>query len=134
MRMKHHIIVFLIVFLSSCGSMDTRKKLETLDESIKQYNIAMRWALYNKAQGYHMLKDGARLKIDPDSLKHIRITGYSVTEKILNDDLTESVVHGEFNYYHNEYGTLKKASFTHNWWYDPDSKSWFNESEFPDFE
>ncbi|MFQ5661616.1 MAG: hypothetical protein ACE5GZ_14490 [Gammaproteobacteria bacterium] len=133
--MIKQISIFFIVAicLVSCSGMSTKKRLETFEESIKQYNIALRWALYTKVEDFHIKRNGERMRVDRDALKNIRITGYSVQEKTINEDLTEAVVEGEINYYNKEYGTLKKMAYTYKWWYEPESKRWFIESEFPEF-
>ena len=130
---KHLYIFILVVCLSACASTQTKNKVEGLEESVKNYNIALRWAEYLDAQKYHVSKDGAKQNIDLDYLKNIRITGYTIQSKVLNDDVTEALINTEINYYNVEYGTLKKLMNEQKWWYEPESKRWFVESEFPSF-
>jgi len=66
-------------------------------------------------------------------METIRVTGFTITEKTLNEDVTEAVVKGELNYYRVDYGTLKKIDLNQTWWFEPDSKEWFLQSEFPQF-
>ncbi len=129
-------VIYLILFLSltACSGGLTKKKAEVLQESIKQYNIALRWAQYNKVQDYHKKRDGSDSHIDRNALKNIRVTGYTVQEKVINEELTEATVKGVIDYYNNEYATLKKIDFTYVWWYEAESKRWFNESDLPDFQ
>ncbi len=130
---KHLYFFILVVCLSACASTQTKNKVEGLEESLKNYNIALRWAQYLDVQNYHVLKDGAIQNIDLEYLKKIRITGYTIHSKVLNDEVTEAFINTEINYYNVEYGTLKKLMNEQKWWYEPESKGWFIESEFPRF-
>ena len=134
MTKRLSILLFLSLFLVACNSINVRRRAEILDDSIDQYNVAMRWAFYNEAEAFHMSRDGVRSKIDSDALEDIRITGYSIAEKNINEELTEATVRGEISYYNTGQGTLKKTKFDHKWWYDPEQKRWFNESEPPMFQ
>ena len=63
----------------------------------------------------------------------VRVTGFKIDKKVLNKDLTEAVVTGEFDYYREDYGTVKKLDFEQHWWYDDDAGHWYLESPFPKF-
>jgi hypothetical protein len=127
------LVLILSLFLCSCNDTGVRNKVSNLDESIKQYNIALRWAMHENLDGYHVTRDGERKKINRKSLENIRITGFDFSEKELNDEATEATVNGEIKYYRTDVGTLKSLSYEQIWWYDEDLKRWFMESDFPVF-
>ena len=127
-------LVFLIsLSLCSCDDTGVRNKVSNLDESIKQYNIALRWAMHEALDSYHVTRDGERNKLDRKSIENIRITGFQFSDKELNAESTEATVKGEIKYYRTDVGTLKSISYEQTWWYDEDLKRWFMESDFPVF-
>ncbi len=130
---KRLYLYIFVICLSACASTQIKNKVEGLEESIKNYNIALRWSQYLDAQRFHVSKDGARQNIDLEYLEKIRITGYSIHSKVITDEVTEALISTEINYYNDEYGTLKKLMNEQKWWYEPESKGWFIESEFPSF-
>lgn len=134
MLRQYIIFIFTLVLLASCnGPGGIKKRVTSLDETITDYNVAWRWGFFNKIEDYHRKNDDEEQKFDRSSFKNIRITGYSISEKIINEDIDEATVTGVLNYYNNEYGTLKELPFTHHWWYEEESKRWFNGSDYPEF-
>lgn len=131
---KHFTLTLVaILFLSACNTSNVRLRVEDLDESIKQYNIAWRWAMYNRIEAYHRSTSGQPAQLEEAALENVRVTGYTVKEKNINPEYDEATVKGEIDYYHTNQGTLQKLSFDHRWWYDPELKAWFNSSPIPDF-
>ncbi len=117
----------------ACGNSGVRQKVENLDAVIDEYAYALRWLRKNDAVAYHMQRDGTRPQIDTSVMDVIRVTGFTITEKTLNAELTEGKVVGELSYYHNEYGMLRTINYTQSWWYDAEAKKWYLESDFPAF-
>ena len=134
--MKKLIIVLLgitILSLTGCNSSGTRKKMETLEDSINQYAFALRWGRYEDAYNYHIDEQGNKAEMHLDRLEPIRVTGFHIIEKTVNAELTEAMVKGDLNYYHNEYGTLRKAPLEQTWWYREEDKKWYLKTPFPEF-
>jgi hypothetical protein len=134
MRIKLFFVCLVLLVQVSCNGTGVRGKVASLDESIKQYNIALRWAQYEKLDSYHVDMDGKRIGVDREALKDIRITGYEITAKELNDDMNEATVNGVISYYRNDRGTLATKSYDHSWWYDEDIKRWFLANNLPTLE
>ncbi|MEX2353226.1 MAG: hypothetical protein WD709_03490 [Gammaproteobacteria bacterium] len=128
-------IMALLLLLSACGGGDSgvRKMVQDLDYAINDYAYALRWARTDDAVAYHVNRDGSKPDIDLSDMDAIRVTGFTITEKVLNDDVTAATVSGELNYYHNDYGTLREIEYHQSWWYEPESKKWYVESDFPEF-
>jgi uncharacterized protein YjaG (DUF416 family) len=127
------ILIFLSLILVSCNGANIKHQVKTLEDAITEYNTGLRWAMYNNVDAYGKSSDGTHTPVDREALKNIRITGYEVIEKHVNDDATEAIVKGEISYYSNEYGTLRKVDFEQTWWYDAESKHWFVEGALPKF-
>lgn len=119
--------------LAACNGVGTRKKGDDLVTAMDEYVAALRWGRFDKAKEYHMQKDGERAEIDSSQLEYIRVTGHTIKKKTVNEALDEATVKMEIQYYHNEYGTLKKIVVDQVWWYQEDAKKWFLSSDFPKF-
>jgi len=132
MKCKVWTLIFVLV-ISACGDAGIRKMVQDLDYAIDDYAYALRWSRSNDAVAYHLNRDGSRPQIELSVMESIRVTGFTIKGKALNDDLTEATVNGELEYYHNEYGTLRKTNYSQSWWYEPESKKWYVESDFPEF-
>lgn len=127
------ITVCLIVALSGCSGVKTKRRVLTLDDSINHYVQDLRWSRLDDAAAYHVNRDGQKADIDLKAMEPIKITEYRIIDKKVNDDVTEATVTGELEYYNNEYGTLKKISLHQKWWFEEKSGKWFLESDFPKF-
>ena len=123
----------LSFFLVACNSIGTRSKGEGLVNAVDEYVAALRWGRFEKAAEYHMSEDGSRPEIDASQGEYIRVTGHTMKKKEVNDTLDAAAVKIEMQYYHNEYGTLKKIIIDQEWWYQEDLKGWFLSTEFPKF-
>lgn len=126
-------ILALVMILTACGDSGIRKTVQDLDFAINDYAYALRWSRSDDAIAYHVNQDGSRPDIDISVMNAIRVTGFTIKQKDLNDDITAATVSGELDYYHNEYGTLRKIDYQQSWWYEPESKKWYLESDFPEF-
>ena len=73
------------------------------------------------------------MEIDTSQLEYIRVTGHTVKKKSVNESVNEAQVEMEMQYYHNEYGTLKKMTIQQSWWYSKELKGWYLSSDFPKF-
>lgn len=127
------ITVCLVVFLAGCGGTANKKRVSVLQESIDNYVQALRWSRLDDAVVYHVNRDGEKAEIDLTPMESIRITDYSIKDKVLNSDFTEATVTGELDYYNTAYGTLKKMPLKQKWWFEEESGKWFLESDFPKF-
>ena len=123
----------LLVVLSGCGGISNTKRMSILQDSIDIYVQSLRWARLDEAASYHVRRDGTKIEVDLAPMETVRVTGYSIKDKDVNDDYTEATVTGELNYYHTEYGTLKKIPLEQKWWFQQETGKWLLESDFPKF-
>ena len=126
-------VLVLLLILSACGDAVIRERVEDLDYAIDNYAYALRWSRSNDAVAYHKNRDGSKPAIDVSAMEVIRVTGFTIREKTLNSDNTGASVKGELSYYHNDYATLRTIEYSQSWWYEPESKKWYLDSEFPQF-
>jgi hypothetical protein len=131
---KFRVVVYVICLaIAACNGTNIRLKANSLETAIDEYSAAWRWALYNNIAAMHQDRDGGEINLDAERLKTLRVTGYRVAEKIINEAATEATVKGEIEYYNTTQGTLQKVSFEQLWWYDEARKSWFNAGRIPEF-
>lgn len=133
MQYRKILLLFVTLVFVSCNSGNIKRQINSLDDSITEYNKSLRWSMFNNLDSYNRSPDGKEMPVNRDAMKNIRITGYEVTEKNVNPDATKATVKGEISYYNNEYGVLKKIPYEENWWYDAEVKHWFMDSPLPDF-
>jgi len=123
----------LALVLVACNGVSTKKKAVGLTTAMDEYIAALRWGRLDRAMEYHLRRDGTHPAIDSSQLEYIRVTGHHIKKKSVNEALDEATVQIEMQYYHNQYGTLKKIIFDQEWWYQEEAKSWFLSSDFPKF-
>lgn len=127
------VYVLVLAAATGCGGVSAKKKLELLDEALIQYSQALRWGRYEDVQQYHMNRHGERTPVDQAAMQPIRVTGISIQNKTVNEEVSEAIVTGQINFYHTNYGTLRQAPVNQTWWFEPESKRWFMDGEFPVF-
>lgn len=126
-------MILLALLLSGCGGPAVRNNLEGLDRAIQEYAYALRWQRKEDAVSWHLNRDGSHPKIDASSMDQVRVTGFTIKDKTLDADMKGATVVGEMEYYHNEYGTVKKIEYRQSWWFEEKSKKWFVDNPFPEF-
>ena len=127
-------VLLLTLTIAACNSRNIRFRANSLEAAINGYSVAWRWSLYNDIEDFHRDRDGGQVQLDTGKLQAVRVTGYRVDEKVVNESVSEATIRGEIEYYNTSRGTLQKISFEHQWWYDPELKAWFNAGEIPRFE
>ncbi len=127
------LLLILMLTLGGCADNAVRSKIEDLDKSIDDYAYALRWMRKEDAVAYHRRPDGSRPVIDTKMMDAVRVTGFIIKEKTLTTDMNGASVTGELSYIKNEYGTLKTIEYKQSWWYEPKTKKWYVDNDFPQF-
>lgn len=130
---RNILLVTLMLTLIACADNAVRNKIEDLDKSIDNYAYALRWMRKEDAVAFHRRPDGSRPVIDTKMMDVVRVTGFNIKEKTLAADLNGASVTGELSYINNEYGTLKTIEYKQSWWYEPITKKWYVDNDFPQF-
>jgi len=127
-------LLCVMLLFSGCNSGGgVKKKILSLDESVEEYLAALRWGRYQDAWNYHAAQDGSKPAFPLEQLEQIRVTDHRVHEKDLNEDMSEASIKAQIEYYHTDYGTMRKAPLNQLWWYDPQARRWYLEGEMPQF-
>jgi len=127
------IILSLILMMTACNGVGTKKKAEGLETAIDEYVAALRWGRFDKALEYHFDKEDNSPDIDTSKLEYIKVTEHTFKKKVINDEIDEAALQLEVKYYHEEYGIVKKIIVDQVWWYKEETESWLISSEFPKF-
>lgn len=127
------VFIVLLASLSACKQYTTQKRANNIEAAITSYDVAMRWAQYPEAYSYHVSPNGTQPPANLEVLKELSITGVKVTEKLINEELTEANVKTEISYYFKDQGTIKKLKLHQRWWLKEETNQWFIDGEFPVF-
>ena len=125
--------VAILVCLAACASVESAKRSDALESSLRQYGIAIRWGHYDAAVQFMRPRDKVIETTGSGSLNDIRVTSYDVVEQGLSDDQTEARLTVAISFYHVESGIVHRLKDQQVWWYDEDSKQWFLDGDLPDF-
>ena len=126
-------LFLLMILLQSCNTFKVRETVAVLEDSITNYNVALRWGMYKDAYSYHFSPDGKQPPAKLDGLEEISVTGIKVTEKIINTEHTEANVESTITYFLKTQGTIKEIKLNQKWWFNEEYKQWFVDHPFPDF-
>ena len=127
------VLFLLMILLQSCNTFKVRETVAALENSITNYNVALRWGMYKDAYSYHYSPEGKQPPAKLDGLEEISVTGIEVTDKIINQDHTEANVESTITYFLKTQGTIKKIKLNQKWWFKEEYKQWFVDHPFPDF-
>lgn len=125
--------VLLALSMSGCAAVDDSKKTITYDKALWKYETAIRWVDFSTANSLRRLEDNTAYTPDPQTLRQIKVTSYTVINRTDSEDHSEVRLTVEIVYY-NE-GSMKLATIIDNqiWKYDPAIKSWYITTPLPPF-
>ena len=133
-NMRVFLISFsLMILLVSCNSFKVRDQIASLDSSITNYNVALRWGMYKDAYSYHYSPKGIQPPAKLDNLEQISVTGVEVTEKTINAEHNEAYVETVVTYFFQTEGSIKRIKLNQKWWFNEEFKKWFVDNAFPEF-
>jgi len=126
---------FLIIaaLTSGCAHLSSEKKYEKLEATQKLFWKSLRWKSYEGAARVIRFRNPARKLASIENLNRITLTDYEEGASIATaeeDVYTTNVI---FSYVQNETGRLLQVKHKETWWYDEEAKSWFLDSDMPDF-
>lgn len=123
------LFIATIFMLSGCIS---DPKMTELEDTLRAYDRAIRWSDYRLVPAFRS-KEKVNEKLALDTLKFIRVTGYtkkqfSVAET--GDEVNQMV---EIRYYDENFAKEKIVIDKQKWIYDFDLDRWVLASDLPDF-
>ena len=127
------ILFSLMILLVSCNSLKVREQITSLDDSISNYNVALRWGMYKDAYSYHYSPKGIQPPAKLDDLEQISVTGVEVTEKKISTEHNEAYIETVVTYFLQTERSIKKIKLNQRWWFNEKFKKWFIDNAFPEF-
>ena len=123
----------LMILLVSCNSLKVREQITSLDDSISNYNVALRWGMYKDAYSYHYSPKGIQPPAKLDDLEQISVTGVEVTEKKISTEHNEAYIETVVTYFLQTERSIKRIKLNQRWWFNEKFKQWFIDNVFPEF-
>ncbi len=106
-------------------------EMESLDNSTRSYERAIRWGEFSRAKSFH--KNSPSLSdLERRRMKFYRVTNYAVLQ---NDtpNLHNAFMLVEIKYYKNDRPVIKSITVKQHWKRDEGSELWYLDSAFPKF-
>ncbi len=133
---------FGFVILTGCSNydegsperVDRSSRIMSLEETIKAFSEAVKFAYYDEIYRFQRLPSGTSIDYQSEKLSSFRIIDYKNLSKLLSDDGITARVISQFQFYQIDEGKLKKTLFEQSWWYNPIRNKWFLKTPFPLFE
>jgi len=120
------------VLLGACASLDKNERLTSLDNTLKNYDRAIRWVQFDAAWAFHKWDEGER-QAPPASLKNVRVTEYKVVATHMAVDNLSYTQTVHIAYYLLDSPRERRLTDRQRWEYDADAKRWWLVSEMPQF-
>lgn len=135
-------LTFGFVILTGCSNhdkgsperVDRSSRIISLEETIKAFSEAVKFAYYDEIYRFQRLPAGTSIDYQSEKLSSFRIIDYKNLSKLLSDNGITARVISQFQYYQIDEGKLKKTLFEQSWWYNPIRNKWFLKTPFPLFE
>ena len=127
------LMLFCAILAAGCARVQSRARVNDLEQRIQAYAAAIRWGYYDTALHFIHRRQGDATRPDKQRLKDIRVTDYNFTDKVLSDDGHAARVVVAFHYYHVDSGVIRSHLDIQSWWYDEEAGSWMLDGDIPDF-
>lgn len=125
--------LIIVVLTSGCAHLSSEKKYEKLEATQKLYWKSLRWKSYEGAARVIRFRNPARQLASIENLNRITLTNYEEGASVSTGEDDVYVTDVIFSYVQNETGRLLQVKHRETWWYDEETKSWYLDSDMPDF-
>ncbi len=127
------IVIMAALVLSGCAS--TSKQSKALDETLKQYELAVRWSQWDGALDYlavEYLRDNPISRLDMDRLRLFRVTQYLTRSAIPFDKGMGFRQVVEIRLFNKNRAVERVLIDQQDWRYNMERERWFLHSGLPD--
>ncbi len=134
--MAKHFIIFILITIAGCASMETQQRLSSLDMTARQYGDAVRWGHYDVAIDF--FKPGNTEGPDnftpvASNIGNIKLTSYEPVNRTLSKDTFEAHQTVEIKYYLINQMIERTLLDRQIWRYDTEDDRWYLHSGLPQF-
>jgi len=125
------VLIITLLSAAGCESYATRKQANALSDTLRSYETAIRWGMFDHA--YRMRISGAVNGTPPPDLRNIRVTAYEVLSPPTLVDPDTAVQTVGIEYVLKDSQSLHKLIDEQMWRYDREHKTWRLASPIPAF-
>lgn len=127
------VLLLVLVACGRVGAIADREHLTALNDSLRYYTVALRWGHMHDVLAFHARSDGSRPAEVPTGHEDFTVTRALLMQVLVDEEQREAVVEIRVECVNDATATVKSRTFRHIWWWDKQSKRWFNGSDFPAF-
>ena len=130
--MRHRFLLLGLVVLAGCAGLESKSRLEQLDNLTRGYAKALAWSDFQVAYTATKAAQEAPLP-DAAALKDIKITSYEPAAPLVEQDgkIIKRVV--RIRYVHTSRMAERSLTTDEEWRYSDEAGRWFLQSGFPQF-
>jgi hypothetical protein len=130
--MRHRFLLLGLVALAGCAAMESKSRMEQLDNLTRGYAKALAWSDFQVAYTATRAAQEAPLP-DAAALKDIKITSYEPAVPLVGQDgkLVKRVA--RIRYVHTSRMVERSLTTDEEWKYSDEAGRWFLQSGFPQF-
>lgn len=123
----------LLMLLFGCQSMDERRQAESLRQTLRSFETALRWDRMEHAYGF-LDPEVMQQQSLPTHLDDLRVVRYEVLEPpvFLKDERVMQLV--LLQYVHESRQVVKTIQDRQYWRFDDERQRWLRTNPIPDFE
>ena len=134
MYLKKFSICFFILLLVGCAKIQDMKKMDRFDVTTRAYTHSIRWSEFEDAAMFLKSTEDDSNSPDPEFLKLIRVTDYSIKKTAVSEDQTQVFQIVDISYYRNDRMIVKTIREKELWEWDVEKKDWQLSTGLPKFE
>lgn len=130
------LVPFVCMLLGACSgvpSIPKQTRALALEEAAESYGKLIRWGYFDEAARYLRARDGSQIEGDLARIARFRVTRFDISSLLIADDGRDARVLARIEYYEIDSGVLRNLVDEQYWWYDGETKRWYNGSALPAF-
>lgn len=133
------LIVFTMMLLSGCETVETHKKSNSLNDTMKLYRESLRWEDWATVLSLYKPEPGQAdssvdyQQQDLQALENIKVADVVKSGINVNHDQTGAHTSIAIEYHRSNSNKIKKIHHPMDWWYNEVYKTWFTSTPLPDF-
>ncbi len=127
------VILAVVVVASGCAKVQTRKRLDSLERTLKDYGRSIRWTDHELASSHQRFKDDPGRRPLERNFDDARVTSYEIIQEVVHDDDHQAEVTVAISYYLENTGVVRDMKNSQHWYFSEEADRWFLDSELPDF-
>jgi len=130
--MHRRILLLGLVVLAGCASLESKSRMEQLDNLMHGYAKALAWSDFTVA--YTATRAAQKVPLpDAAALKDIKITAYEPAAPLVEQDGKTIKRVARIRYVHTSRMAERSLTTNEEWQYSDEAGRWFLQSGFPQF-